>query len=61
MFELGSLWHPCTQHRVSVFGQGEALCPCLQDVLGHVLAFQQGLSWLVRAGREVSPCKWQEN
>lgn len=49
-------WERCgihaPQHTVSVFGQGEVLCPYLQDVLGHVLAFQQGLSWLVEvAGR----------
>lgn len=50
--------HPST---VSVFGQGEVLCPCLQDVLRHALAFQMGLSWLLRAGREGSPYKWQNN
>lgn len=50
--------HPST---VSVFGQGEVLCPCLHDVLRHVLAFQQGLSWLIRTGREGSPCNWQKN
>lgn len=35
----------------SVFRQGEVLCPCLHNVLRHVLAFQQGLSWLEQAGR----------
>lgn len=44
--------HPST---VSVFGQGEVLCPCLHDVLRLVLAFRQ-LSCLLRAGREASPC-----
>lgn len=48
------------QCRGSAFGQGEVLCLCLQDVLRHVLAFQRGLSWLVRAGGEARPCKRQE-
>lgn len=41
-------------------GQGEVLWLCLQDTLWHVLVFQRGLSWLVRAGGETRPCKWLE-
>lgn len=45
--------HPST---VSVFGQGEVLCPCLHDVLRLVLAFQQ-LSCL-QGGESL---QWQKN